>query len=98
MRVGVVRIDLGLHGCRSLKEKRQILRSVIERTRARYRVAVAEIEDQDLWQRAVIGVSSVSANGGHAAEIMQSVVDFVTTAHPECEVLDHEIEVLAPFG
>jgi uncharacterized protein YlxP (DUF503 family) len=93
----IARIELGLDGCRSLKDKRQILRSIVERSRVRFQVAVAEVEDQDLWQRAVIGVAYVSSNGHHAHEVMQKVVDYVTTAHPEAEVLDSIIELVQPF-
>ncbi len=97
MVTAIARLDLALDGCRSLKDKRQILRSIIERTRARYQVAIAEVEDQDLWQRAVIGVAYVSGSGGHAEDVMHKVVAFITTANPEAEVLDAIIECVAPF-
>jgi uncharacterized protein YlxP (DUF503 family) len=97
MVVGIARIDLSLVGCRSLKEKRQILRSVIERTRERFSVAVAEVEDQDLWQRAVIGVAYVSSSEHHATEVVRKAIQFVTTAHAECEVVDYDVDVAAPF-
>jgi uncharacterized protein YlxP (DUF503 family) len=93
MVIGVARIELALEGCRSLKDKRQILRSVIERTRNRFGVAVAEVEDQDLWRRAVIGVACVSNSEHHAEEILQKVVSFVLTAHAECEVVDQQLEI-----
>lgn len=97
MVTSIARVDLALDGCRSLKDKRQILRSIIERTRVRYQVAIAEIEDQDLWQRAVIGIAYVSGSGGHAEEVMQKVVEFISTANPEAEVLDAIIDSVAPF-
>ena len=93
----IARVELGLDGCRSLKDKRQIVRSIIERARVRYQVAVAEVEDQDLWQRATIGIAYVSGSGPHAHEVIQKVVDFVTTANPEAEVLDSIIELVEPF-
>jgi uncharacterized protein YlxP (DUF503 family) len=93
----VARIELALYGCRSLKDKRQILRSIIERTRVRFQVAIAEVEDQDLWQRAVIGAAYVSAGGSHANDVMQKVVAFITTANPEAEVLDSIVELIEPF-
>jgi uncharacterized protein YlxP (DUF503 family) len=97
MITAIARVELGLDGCRSLKDKRQILRSIIERTRARFQVAVAEVEDQDLWQRAVIGIACVSSNGYHANEVIQKVVEFITTANPEAEVLDSITELVEPF-
>ncbi len=97
MITAIARIELGLEGCRSLKDKRQIVRSIIERARVRFQVAIAEVDDQDLWQRATIGVACVSGNGAHAHEVMQKVVDFVTTANAEAEVLDSIIELVEPF-
>jgi uncharacterized protein YlxP (DUF503 family) len=93
MVTGAARIELALEGCRSLKDKRQVLRSVIERTRSRFSVSVAEVDDQDLWQRAVIGVACVSNSVQHTTEIMQKVVSFVEGAHPESEVVDYQIEM-----
>lgn len=97
MNTAIARIELGLDGCRSLKDKRQIVRSIVERARARFQVAIAEVEDQDLWQRATLGVACVSGSGAHAREVMQKVVDFVTTANPEAEVLDVIVELVQPF-
>jgi|YNPNPStandDraft_1061719.scaffolds.fasta_scaffold13695_5 uncharacterized protein YlxP (DUF503 family) len=58
--VGVCQVELLLHGCQSLKEKRQVLQSLLERLRNRFNVSVAEIGHQDLWQRALIGAAVVS--------------------------------------
>jgi hypothetical protein len=93
----IARIEIGLDGCRSLKDKRQIVRSIVERTRVRYHVAIAEVEDQDLWQRATLGIAYVSGSGPHAHEVIQKVVEFVTTANPEAEVLDSVVELVEPF-
>lgn len=97
MYTGVASIYLDLAGCRSLKDKRQIVRSIIERTRVRFQVAVAEVADQDLWQRATIGVACVSATSGHADEIIGKVIQFITTAHADAEILDADSEVLEAF-
>ena len=93
----IARIELGLDGCRSLKDKRQIVRSIVERTRVRFHVAIAEVEDQDLWQRATLGIACVSGDSAHVHDVMQKVVDFVTTANPEAEVLDSIVEIVEPF-
>jgi uncharacterized protein YlxP (DUF503 family) len=98
MVIAVARVDLSLAGCRSLKDKRQILRSIIERARARFQVAITEVEDQDLWGRAVLGLAYVSANGGHAHEVIQKATQFIAGANPEAEVLDIETELVAPFA
>jgi uncharacterized protein YlxP (DUF503 family) len=97
MVTAVARIDLDLPGCRSLKDKRQIVRGLVERARARFQVAAAEVEDQDLWNRAVIGLAYVSASGPHAREVLEKAVRYIGEAGAESEVLEAQIELLAPF-
>ena len=58
MIVGVCTIELRLREARSLKEKRQVLKSVITRVKNNFNVAIAEVDYQDKWQRAVLGCSS----------------------------------------
>jgi uncharacterized protein YlxP (DUF503 family) len=60
MPIGVLTLELHLPDAHSLKEKRMVVRSVKDRLRARFNVAVAELDDQDLWQHAVLGVVSIS--------------------------------------
>jgi len=60
MPVGVLTLELQLPYAHSLKEKRAILRKMRDRLRARFNVAVAELDHQDLWQRATLGVVSIS--------------------------------------
>ena len=60
MPIGVLTLELHLPHAHSLKEKRMVVRSIKDRLRARFNVAVAELEHQDLWQRALLGVVSIS--------------------------------------
>ncbi|MEO5618397.1 MAG: DUF503 domain-containing protein [Candidatus Eisenbacteria bacterium] len=73
MFVGIVRIELHLPGCTSLKDKRSIIRGLKDRIRSRLHAAVAEVEFQDLWQRAALGVSVVSGESHHVNEMLQAV-------------------------
>ena len=73
MFVGIVRIELHLPGCRSLKDKRSIVRGLKDRIRERVHAAVAEVDHQDLWQRTALGVSVVSGESHHVSEMLQSV-------------------------
>ena len=73
MVVGTLEVHLRIEGCRSLKDKRHVLRPLIERLRRDFHVAVAEVADNDLWNVATIGVSCVSTTRTHAEQIMQSV-------------------------
>jgi uncharacterized protein YlxP (DUF503 family) len=82
-----VRIELRLPHARSLKDKRQVVLSVLERASARYPVSAAEVGAQDSHQRAVVGFAVVSGSAGHAEEVMDSVVGLVWS-RPELEVVD----------
>jgi len=74
MLIGVCRIALSLPGVSSLKEKRSIVRSVLERARHRHPVAVAEVGDQDRHERAILGFAVVSNEQPHAASVLAAVV------------------------
>jgi len=73
MVVGTLEIHIRMDGCRSLKDKRRVLRPLIERLRRDFHVAVAEVGDNDLWNVATIGVSCVASDRTHAGKIIQSV-------------------------
>ena len=84
----VLALDLDLHlpECRSLKAKRAVLRPVTDGLRARFRVSVAEVGDQDRWQRARVGVAVVGATVAHVEDVMDEVERFVW-AQPGLDVL-----------
>lgn len=71
--IGVLTLKLRLENSHSLKDKRQVLRSLQDRLRHRFNVAVAEIDHQDLWQRAMIAAVTVASDQGIAEKILQSV-------------------------
>ena len=91
MHVGIVRIELHLPAARSLKDKRQVVRSLKDRIRERVHAAVAEVDHQDLWQRAALGVAVVSGTSHHIDELLQSVRTLVLAAHG-AELLDWQEE------
>lgn len=67
-------IQLRLEGCESLKDKRRVLRSLIDRIRHDFHVAIAEVHDTELWGNATIGVACVSNNARHADSVLQHVL------------------------
>ena len=87
MVVGIVRFEVHLPAAHSLKDKRQIVRSMKERLRERVRASVAEVEFQDLWQRAAIGVAVVAADGGQVREMLQRARAIVDQ-YLQAQVLD----------
>ena len=93
MVVGTLRLTLQLPGSASLKSKRQVVRKVIDRIRARFNVSIAEVADNDLWQRATLGVAQVGSDAGYVEGALRQVVRFVEELHV-AEVGADEIEVL----
>lgn len=75
--VGVCRMELSLDGVFSLKDKRQIVKSIIERIKARYNASIAEVGLNDTWKNAVIGVSCVSNDAKHVDSMLNNIVNFV---------------------
>ncbi len=74
MPVGLLTLELHLAGSQSLKDKRQVLRRLKERLRAKYNVAVAELDFEDTWQRSVVGVVTLSNEEQHVEEALQKVL------------------------
>jgi uncharacterized protein YlxP (DUF503 family) len=95
MNVGVATIRLRLPENSSLKGKRSVLKSVIAQVRNKFNVAVAEVDDQDAWQIATIGVSCVSNDSQHTNEVLSKVVSFIDNGRFDLEMLDYQIELLS---
>lgn len=72
--VGVARVVLALGQSHSLKEKRAVVRKVIDRVRARFTVAIAEVDDHDKWQKATLGLSAVGAETHHVRSMLEEVL------------------------
>jgi uncharacterized protein YlxP (DUF503 family) len=87
MFVGIVRFELHLPAATSLKDKRSIVRGLKDRIRERVQASVAEVDHQDLWQRAAIGVAVVSGEARQVDERLQSVRALVHGT-PGAELLD----------
>ena len=77
MVVGVLRLELRLPETHSLKGKRSILRSIKARVQQKFNVSIAECEDHDLWQRALLGVSQVGTDEAHVDRCLREVVGFI---------------------
>jgi len=75
MPIGLLTLEIHIPDARSLKDKRQVLRSLKDRLRARFNVAVAELEHQELWQRSRVGVITLSADGKHLEESLAAITE-----------------------
>ncbi|MFL5374067.1 MAG: DUF503 domain-containing protein [Myxococcales bacterium] len=74
MVVGVLRLALVIRSARSLKDKRHALKRILDRVRARYNVSIAEVGDNDIWQRALVGVTAVANDRSFVNEVLDKVV------------------------
>ncbi len=96
MFVGVLRLTLYLPEPGSLKSKRHLLRSAIDRVKARFNVSIAEVGANDLWQRSVVGVSAVGNDHAFVNETLDKVADFVASMHGgQIQVTDRQIAIEA---
>jgi uncharacterized protein len=93
--VGICKIRLRLPDNLSLKGKRQVVKSLTARLKNKFDVSVAEVEDNDLWQLATIGICFVSNDKRFTNEVLSKTVDFVVNGQGDYEFLDYEIEILA---
>ena len=73
MPIGLLTLEIHIPDARSLKDKRQVLRSLKDRLRAHFNVAVAELAHQELWQRSRVGVVSISGDGRHLEDSLQAI-------------------------
>jgi len=94
MHIGVCTIELRLPGNDSLKGKRSVIKSIITRITRQFNVSVAEVDAQNLWQRAVLGVACVSSSADYAHGQLERVVQWIETNRPDVELLAYEIEFL----
>jgi uncharacterized protein len=95
MHVGVVRLALHLPESGSLKDKRMVVKSVAQRVRNRFNVAVAEVDTQDEWHLATLGIVCVSSDRRHSNEMLSKVVDFIESERLDAEVGEVELELIS---
>jgi hypothetical protein len=93
MIIGILSLRIHIPGSLSLKDKRQVIKSIMERTRNKFNVAVAEIDDQDLWQKAVIGVVCIANEKKFINQMLDKVLNFVRS-FPAINLIDFQIEIL----
>ena len=95
MHVGIARVALHLAGNGSLKGKRMVVKSVAQRVRNRFNVAVAEVDTQDAWQVATLGIVCLSDDPRHSNEMLSKVIDFIESERLDAEVGAVEMELIA---
>ena len=94
MIVGVCKIKLRIPENMSLKGKRSVVKSIITQLKNKFNVSVAEVDDQQLWQIATLGICCVSNDTRYTNEVLSKVMNFVTDGRFEVEILDCETETI----
>jgi hypothetical protein len=98
MFVGVLRLTLHLPDPGSLKSKRHLLRSTLDRVKARFNVSIAEVAENDLWQKSVVGVAAVGNDHAFVNETLDKVAGFVASVHGgQIQVTARDVEIV-PYG
>jgi uncharacterized protein YlxP (DUF503 family) len=92
MIVGVLHVECSLPGTRSIKDKRRIIRSLLDQLHHRFHVAAAEVDHQDSWRRAGLAVACVSTDSRHADEILAHVAGAIDR-HGELVLLEYHVEM-----
>jgi uncharacterized protein len=95
MLVALVRLDLRIPGSRSLKQKRHVVKSLTSGLRATFNVSVAEVDHQDLWQRAVLAVAATGGQEYHLRKVVHEVERFVER-WAEVELIAAELSLHGP--
>jgi len=93
MVVGLCTVELFISESQSLKDKRQVLHSLKDRLRGKFNLSVAEVDGQDLWQKAVLGMACVANDGGHVNQVLEQVLN-VIKAMPAVEIVRTQRELL----
>jgi uncharacterized protein YlxP (DUF503 family) len=95
MHVGVARVALHLAENSSLKGKRMVVKSIAQRVRNRFNVAVAEIDTRDAWEMITLGIVCVSDDPRHSNEVLSKVIDFIESERLDAEVGEVALELIA---
>jgi uncharacterized protein len=93
MHIGTLQIKLHLPNSQSLKAKRRIIKSLMDKLKHRYNVAVAEVDYLDQWQLASIGIVSVCNEGKPLEQLLAKILQYVKENSHELVLLDHQKEV-----
>ena len=97
MNVGVCKVTLRLPENQSLKGKRRVITSLCSRIRNRFNVSIAEVDDNQAWQVATLGITCASNNSRHADEVLGNVVAYIETSREDLELVSCEQETISGF-
>lgn len=91
--IGVCEVHIHMPNTSSLKSKRKIIKSLKDRIRSKFNVTVAEMGNQDKWQRAVIQIGYINNNRARIDQIMQHIISLINTV-PDAIIIDYNTQIL----
>jgi uncharacterized protein YlxP (DUF503 family) len=94
MVIGICTIELSLPGNDSLKDKRSVLKPLVLRIRREFNVSVAEVDGQDAWRSATLGLAAVSNDAAYLHGLFEKLVHWIEHSHAPVEVIDWQIEIV----
>jgi uncharacterized protein YlxP (DUF503 family) len=96
MFIGIGRFEIFIPASASLKDKRRVLRPIVAAVRNKLNVSIAEVDHQDLWQRAALGVACAAESTGHCRKVLQEVEKVISRAATDgAEIVDRAVDVVA---
>jgi len=93
MSIALLTIELRISSSHSLKDKRRVIQSLISKLKRNYNISIAEIENQDLWQRADLGIVSINTSGAELNKTLNNIVDDISN-YGFTEIINYRIENL----
>jgi len=93
MIVGAAAVEIHIHGSQSLKAKRGVVRSIVQRVRNRFNLSVAEVGGQDTWQRAVLGLAAAGGDAIRVRSVLERALEFIEELHL-AEVTGSDVEIV----
>ena len=97
MNVAVCRLTLRIPENQTLKGKRRTIHSLCTRVRNKFNVSIAEVDDNNRWQMATLGISYVSNEARHANQVLSQVMDYIKDLRMDLELVDYNIETMSGF-
>lgn len=91
--IGVLTAELSIGGANSLKDKRQVVKSLLAHLRSEFNISAAEVANHDIWRQATIGIAVVATDGSFANAVLDKVVDHIER-DPRADLGHYEMEML----
>ena len=93
MTIGLLTIELHIEEANSLKDKRQVLKSLLAHLRGEFNISATEVGDHDVWRTATVGIAVVATDGAYANQVLDKVLDHIES-NPRADVTHSQIEML----